>query len=260
MKPSFRALGTVIFNLGFDPRRLYHSFRGFVPVVVSILKVAFQGMRGQRRAPMRLVPIFSDLTQPSGSASGHYFHQDIWAAQRIFLKNPAEHLDIGSRVDGFIAHLLVFRNVTVADVRDLKSNVAGLTFLKVDITQAPLRTPCESISCLHALEHFGLGRYGDQADIDGWRKGLRNIARSLSAGGTLYLSVPIGRPRIELNAQHVFHPNELVAEARASGLSLNSFSFVDDSGALQEGDLPTINANDLDYGCGLFEFSKSSGP
>ncbi len=58
-------------------------------------------------------------------AGGHYFHQDLWAAKKIFKRRPMTHVDIGSRVDGFVAHLLVFMPVTAVDIRYLDSNIEG---------------------------------------------------------------------------------------------------------------------------------------
>ncbi|MBV5330073.1 MAG: DUF268 domain-containing protein, partial [Chlorobium sp.] len=52
-----------------------------------------------------------------------------------------------------------------------------------------LRSYCDSLSCLHALEHFGLGRYGDPIDPHGYADGLRNMVKILRQGGLFYLSV-----------------------------------------------------------------------
>ena len=62
----------------------------------------------------------------------------------------------------------------------------------------------DSLSCLHALEHFGLGRYGDPVDYDGYLKGFDNLYRILKPGGRLYFSVPMGPQRIEFDAHRVF--------------------------------------------------------
>lgn len=67
------------------------------------------------------------------------------------------------------------------------------------------RGVADSVSCLHALEHFGLGRYRDTVDYDGWRKGLDGRTEILEPGGTLYLGLPTGEPqRVEFNAHRVF--------------------------------------------------------
>src|ERR1700733_2673796 len=80
-------------------------------------------------------PILTDLRAGAGATGGHYFHQDLWAARKIFKRCPPNHLDIGSRMDGFVAHLLVFMPVTVVDIRPLESNIAGLTFLQDDASE-----------------------------------------------------------------------------------------------------------------------------
>ena len=64
----------------------------------------------------------------------------------------------------------------------------------------------ESLSTLHAVEHFGLGRYGDPIHPDGWRRAAEALARVLAPGGRLYFSVPIGRERLVFNAHRVFSP------------------------------------------------------
>ena len=112
-------------------------------------------------------PYLRDMEMCAGSIGGDYFYQDIWAARKIHKRLPKEHVDIGSRIDGFITHLLVFmENVTVMDVRPAESNVPGLKFVEADCTTLKMLgdDSVDSISSLHAAEHFGLGRYGDPVD------------------------------------------------------------------------------------------------
>jgi len=54
------------------------------------------------------------------------------------------------------------------------------------------------------MEHFGLGRYGDPVNYDGYLLGLNNLYQILKIGGKLYFSVPIGPQRIEFDAHRVF--------------------------------------------------------
>jgi hypothetical protein len=103
-------------------------------------------------------PILTDLESSAGVAGGHYFHQDLWAARKIYERRPVQHFDIGSRVDGFIAHLLVFMPVTVIDIRPMTSDISGLTFLQdnaATLAQIPSGSIL-SLSSLHVAEHFGL--------------------------------------------------------------------------------------------------------
>jgi hypothetical protein len=188
---------------------------------------------------------------------GAYFHQDLWAARKIFQRNPEEHFDIGSRFDGFIAHLLTFRPVTVIDIRPALSNLDGLTFIQDDATELSnfADDSVESMSSLHAGEHFGLGRYSDTVDPAATFKFMHHIQRVLQPGGRLYFSVPVGRERVAFNAHRVFAASTIMEEF--GSLSLVSFSLVDDAGRLHEDVKPSM-AEASEYGCGLFEFTKAT--
>ncbi len=70
-------------------------------------------------------------------------------------------MDVGSRTDGFVAHVAVFREIEILDIREQKSKVKNISFRKADLMelQAELRNYCDSISSLHAIEHrvFSVG-------------------------------------------------------------------------------------------------------
>lgn len=210
----------------------------------------------------RLYPCFSDRFSESGSAKGHYFHQDLLVAAKIFSTNPTKHIDVGSRVDGFVAHVACFRPVQVIDIRPLESKVKNISYLQADMmgdVPESLVESTDSLSCLHALEHFGLGRYGDPIRWDGHVVGLSNLHRILKRNGTLHLSVPIGKQRIEFNAHRVFSLSYLLG--LFDGLfKLREFSYVDDAGdlhenvALEEGLIQSSMR--CHYGCGIFRLVK----
>ena len=82
-------------------------------------------------------PIFDDRYAESGAASGHYFHQDLVVARKIYENKPVRHVDIGSRTDGFVAHVAVFREIEVFDIREQKSNVKNIIFKQADLMQLP---------------------------------------------------------------------------------------------------------------------------
>jgi hypothetical protein len=242
---------------GFQPRTLLTSVRK-LPLY---LRDAIRYKRLNPTASLRIrlrdaFPILTDMNDSAGVAGGHYFHQDLWAARKIFRTRPAEHLDIGSRVDGFIAHLLTFMPVTVVDIRPMTSDIPGLTFFQDDATELaniPSRT-VHSLSTLHAAEHFGLGRYTDPIDPSACFRFMSALERVLAPGGRLYFSVPVGRERLEFNAHRVFAPGTILAGFPE--LQLVSFSYVGDDGSLYEDKDPaTMPASEL--ACGLFEFTRS---
>ncbi len=203
-----------------------------------------------------IVPMLTDFADQAGTASGDYFHQDLWAAKRVFAHRPVRHVDVGSRVDGLVSHLLCFMDVEVVDIRPLDSEVAGLRFVQDDALSlakfADESVP--SLSCLHALEHFGLGRYGDPIAPNGWRRGIDTLQRVLAPGGRLYFSVPIGREHLAFNAQRVFAPSTILRSF--TRLSLRSASVVDESGRLCE-DADPLDFEDVRRACGLFEWERA---
>ena len=206
-------------------------------------------------------PIYKDFEEQAGDASGHYFHQDLLVASLINQINPDRHIDIGSRIDGFVAHVASFRKIEVLDVRDLKeTRHQNIIFLKANLMEDDVVEDniTDSISCLHAIEHFGLGRYGDPIDPLGHLKGFKNIVRMLKSGGTLYISFPIGlNNQVHFNAHRVFHPLDILNwPGSAEKLKLNRFDYVDDYGNLHLDSLSSIEKIELNYGCGIYSFTK----
>jgi SAM-dependent methyltransferase len=198
-----------------------------------------------------------DQRKSAGLLDSHYFYQDLWAARKIHAAQPAFHVDVGSRIDGFIAHLLCFTSVTVIDIRPKPLDVAGLTFVQDDATDLVrfADASVDSISSLHAIEHFGLGRYGDPVDPTASMRAMKSLQRVLAYNGRLYFAVPIGRERLEFNAHRVFAPASILSAF--SRLDLVSFSAVDDDRHfLTDADPDSLTASE--YACGLFEFTKRS--
>ncbi|WP_198361734.1 DUF268 domain-containing protein [Herbaspirillum sp. meg3] len=184
----------------------------------------------------------------------HYFYQGAWLARKLRASAPQHHFDISSSVLT-ISVLSAFVDVTFIDYRPLKARLSGLTCGSGDILAlSNADDSVNSLSCLHVIEHIGLGRYGDPIDPEGSNKAARELARVIAQGGTLYLSLPVGRERICFNAHRVHAAESVVA--MFPGLTLVDFSLVDDAGAFHE-NVVLENARDLEYGCGMFTFQKS---
>ncbi|MBI3543216.1 MAG: DUF268 domain-containing protein [Deltaproteobacteria bacterium] len=241
---------------GFSPLNAYRAARG-LPNFLRTLKdySSAEAPQGFKITKASFFPILTDFRDKAGNVDCHYFHQDLWAARKIHAARPARHLDIGSRVDGFVAHVLTFMPITLIDVRPLPSFVDGLTFIQEDATRLTSLADgsVESLSSLHAVEHFGLGRYGDPVDPYACFHVMKAMARVLKPSGRLYFSVPIGRERLEFNAQRVFSPQTILDGFAA--LKLVSFAAVNDRGDFDAVSPPDAHA-DADYACGLFELTK----
>ena len=208
-------------------------------------------------------PILNDYNAPAGTMKGGYFHHDLLVASFIYKTSPIKHVDVGSRFDGFVAHVASFREIEVMDLRDLDdSEHKNISFLKMDlmVKENIPENITDSISSLNAIEHFGLGRYGDTIDPDGHIKGFNNILRMLKPEGILYIAFPIGKEnQVFFNAHRVFHPLDIFNWADdKNSIELVRFDYVDDDGNLHQNiDLNTeANNLNLNFGFGIYSFRK----
>jgi hypothetical protein len=190
---------------------------------------------------------------PSTPFDPHYFYQGNWLARRLADARPPQHVDVGSSV--LTMGVLSAHVPTVfVDYRPLVVRQNGLNCVAADILSLPFADrSVRSLSCLHVIEHIGLGRYGDPLNPDGARLAALELQRLVAADGMLYLSTPIGRQRVCYNAHRVFAPATI--PALFSQLRLTRFCYVSDDGALHE-DASPDQVPQLDYGCGFFEFSR----
>lgn len=248
-------LNNILKAIGLDLRLLAMDIRNTPRFIRDLRAFRAKNRKAEHKMPLTLKPVLTDFGEDAGIASGHYFFQDLWAARKIHERRPAEHLDIGSSVNGFVAHVLSFMPVTLIDIRPLSSKVKGLRYIQDDATHLKgfKDDSVDSLSCLHAVEHFGLGRYGDPIDPEGPFKAMCAMARVLKRGGRLYLSLPVGRERVEFNSQRIISPQTVMETLK--DLKLVSFSAVNDAGDFLEND-DWKKYESSRYACGMFEFTK----
>jgi SAM-dependent methyltransferase len=240
----------------FDPIQAFYRWKA-LPVYFANIRT-YSKQSKDNKFKMTFADLFCvtyDKYLDAGVMKGHYFFQDIWAAQKVFQKAPIEHIDVASRIDGFVAHILPFTKVQYVDIRKLESTLDNLVFVEGSILELPYEdNSINSLSCLHVIEHIGLGRYGDPIDPDGYVKAAKELARVLAPGGTLYLGTPIGSERLCFDAHRVFDIQTILGVF--STLKLTEFSLIDDKGEgiIKNADINV--GNKYRYACGLFEFQK----
>ncbi len=211
---------------------------------------------------MEVVPALHDRHAGAG-ITDEYFWQDLAVARMVHSAGPDLHVDVGSLLTGFVAHVASFREIELIDIRPLASTIPNVRFRQADMMGdiGDLAGHTDSLSCLHAIEHFGLGRYGDPLDPGGPEKGIANLAKMLKSGGTLYLSTPIGRERVEFNANWVFDPRRIAEICLRNGLQLSRLLTVQ-AGRVTEIDDPATKLNELAalrYALGIFVCKKAVG-
>lgn len=199
-------------------------------------------------------PYLNDKTSTTGF-DAHYIYHPAWASRIVKQINPIVHIDISSTLH-FCTQLSAFIPVEFYDYRPAILNLDNLLSKKADLTNLFFKSDSiECISCMHTIEHIGLGRYGDPIDGDGDLKAITELKRVVKPGGNLLFVVPVGKPVVIFNAHRIYDANAVVALFK--GFSLQNFSLVKDNNEF-------INNATLDeatlqnYGCGCFWFIKDN--
>lgn len=198
-------------------------------------------------------PCLDDNTQYTGFDS-HYVYHPAWAARVVKEINPKFHVDISSTLH-FCSILSAFVDVKFYDYRPALLNLSNLESGKIDLTNIFFESnSIESVSCMHTVEHIGLGRYGDPIDPDGDIKAINELKRIVKKGGNLLFVTPIGKPKIMFNA-HRIYSYEMIMEAMI-GFTLKEFSMIYDNHDF----INNANPDDVklqNYACGCFWFVKN---
>ncbi len=248
---NFLRYRVVFKNLGIIPLSIQKISK--LPRYISE-RIAFRQMNGSITFTY---PVLDDYKEAAGVASGHYFHQDLIVAQYIYRDKPNRHIDVGSRIDGFVAHVASFRKIEILDIRKMSASIhPNIEYTQSDLMVGTEIGETDSLSCLHTIEHFGLGRYGDPIDPNGYLKGFNQLIAILAKNGTFYISFPIGRKNeVHFNAHRVFHPLDIFTWA-PNKLELIRFDYVDDAGDFHS-DYDVLNSDlKVTYGCGIYTFKK----
>jgi len=200
-------------------------------------------------------PCLNDKTSLTGF-DRHYIYHPAWAARVLAKKRPSEHVDIGSTLH-FCTLVSAFVPVRFYDYRPAEIELNNLASESADLLDLPFEdNSIDSLSCMHVVEHVGLGRYGDPIDPLGDVKAMQELQRVLSVKGVLLFVVPVGKPKIMFNAHRVYSYEQIVGHF--SSLNLVEFSLVPEH--QNDGGMKyNATADDVakeEYACGCFWFTK----
>ena len=199
-----------------------------------------------------LLPMLQDATSKT-QFDAHYVYHPAWAARIVKKINPDKHIDISSTLH-FCSQLSAFIPVEFYDYRPAELSLDNLTSGKADLINLPFADQSiSSISCMHTIEHVGLGRYGDPLEPDADLKAIIELKRVVKKGGSLLLVTPMGKPRIQFNAHRIYSfqmINDLFDE-----FELADFSLVTDNNQFLS-PAPVAIVENQKYGCGCFWYIR----
>ena len=197
--------------------------------------------------------LFDNVT--STTFDFHYVFQSYWAFQKIISIKPKILVDIGSQVQHNALISLIVRIICV-DIRPLAEDFINMKQISSDILHLPFpNNSIEALSCLHVVEHIGLGRYGDKLNPNGTQDSCKELARILMPGGDLFLSLPVGKPRVCFNSHRINDPILIRDFFQSLKLKLKEFSIITDNGSFFPNQNPE-NYFDQNYACGCYHFIK----
>ena len=202
-----------------------------------------------------IYPCLGDKTA-STTFDRQYVYHPAWAARILARTQPEFHVDISSSLH-FATVVSAFIPVKFYDYRPVDLQLNQLSTEYADLTSLPFEDESiQSISCMHVVEHVGLGRYGDTLDPDGDLTAMGELQRVLAGGGSLLFAVPVGRPRLMFNAHRIYSYEQILRYF--SEIHLEEFALIPDSsdanGIIYNASQELADAQD--YGCGCFWFKK----
>ena len=195
-----------------------------------------------------------DATQLT-SFDRHYVYHTSWACRVLAERRPASHVDVSSSLY-FVGLASAFIPMRFLDYRPADLVLNGLECRSGNLHALPFRDgEVESISCMHVIEHIGLGRYGDPIDYDGDIKAASELSRVVARGGLLLIVVPVGGvARIQFNAHRIYTYNQVIQ--MFSGKKLLEFALISNEssngGLIRNADESLVQLEK--YGCGCFLF------
>ena len=178
-----------------------------------------------------------------------------WAARVLAKTKPELHIDISSILN-FSAVTSAFIPIKFYDYRPAHLQLNNFESDFADLKKLPFENnSIESISCMHTIEHIGLGRYGDELDVTGDIKAIDELKRVAQPNGTILFVTPIGKPKIEFNAHRIYSFEQIISYFE--GCELVEFALIPDEGGLIINPDPAL-VKTQKYGCGCFWFKKKS--
>lgn len=203
-----------------------------------------------------VVPCLFDNTKKTGFDS-HYIYHIAWAIRVLKKLKPDRHVDISSSLY-FVVNASAYTPIDFYDYRPAEIYLDGLKTYSADLLNLPFSdNSISSLSCMHVVEHIGLGRYGDSINYNGDCIAIAELKRVIMKNGYLLFVVPLGATAvIKFNAHRIYTYQQI--RELFNGFTIEEFALIPDNyeriGLIENPD-ETILAKQH-YACGCFLLRK----
>lgn len=202
-----------------------------------------------------LYPRLGDATS-STKFDRHYIYHVHWALKLLSEIKPSLHVDFSSSLN-FISALAVNTKTLFYDFRPADLYLENLKCAEADLMDlSKFYGLYDSVSCMHVIEHIGLGRYGDKVSPIGDVEAINQLKRVVRRKGNLFIVVPVGYQCLYFDAHRVYDPNYF-ASLFLDEFKLLEFSYISNkkngTGIIKSNKVITVEE---EYGCGCFWFKK----
>ncbi|MGA2296495.1 MAG: DUF268 domain-containing protein [FCB group bacterium] len=239
--------------------KLYHgiiSIPLFIAYKFQFINFKLKSRNFSKRFSLKFLDFYPCLFDKTENTTfdAHYIYHPAWAARILAQYKPKVHIDISSTI-AFCTMLSAFINTKFYDFRPAKLDLDNLSSDHADLLSLPFdNDSIESLSCMHVVEHIGLGRYGDPLNYDADLKAISELSRVVATGGNLLFVVPVGKnAKILFNAHRIYTYKQIIDYF--NGFDLMEFSLVSDNGDFLRNASQKLSDEQI-YGCGCFWFKK----
>lgn len=187
----------------------------------------------------------------------HYIYHTAWALRKLLELKPKEHYDFSSSLY-FIGMASAVCKIKFHDYRPAHIQLDNVITAACDLTKLEYeKESIQSVSCMHVVEHVGLGRYGDPLNPKGDLSAISELKRVVKVGGSILFVVPLGgRAFIRFNANRVY--TYQMVRGMFPEFDVIDFLYISDHGSskhLLSNPDPSLLTNEVE-GCGCFHFVK----
>lgn len=206
---------------------------------------------------IEIYPIYGEDVPVKYYFDKHYLYHVAWAVRVLKSIGPKEHVDISSSLY-FSATASAFFKIKHYDYRPPELLLDNLEVDRCDVTHLHFEDESlESLSCMHVIEHIGLGRYGDPLNYDGDIIAIKELKRVVKKDGYLLFVVPIShKSKVRFNGERVYTFAQI--QSYFSDMHLINFALItsefDGTGLIQNPSDEILQK--VNHGCGCFLFKK----